>query len=237
MVQRSYPLFKRKEEQEMLESERLTGWIRTAIVFVIWFVLLLVLRSVVLSLRAVQTSGFAVMPFQSEVFPVGLPWIIIIDIAFLTVVIFSVLAFGGRLREALSSALPRLPRLGSIGYLITVLVAVIIGYFTYDDIILPPLYIQGVDWAYRLVFWLLVVGVSLGIVFELAQTLFAVRKETGSVIIVPGGSPKEAESSIRNCKECGTSLDTDDKYCRRCGARIQENEEQDTVENDRVVAP
>lgn len=215
----------------MLESERLTGWIRTAIGFVIWFLVVLVLRSVVLSLRAVQTSGFAVAPFESRVFPVGLPWIIIIDIAFLTVVIFSVLAFGGRLREALSSALPRLPRLGSIGYLITVLVAVIIGYFTYDDIILPPLYIQGVDWAYRLVFWLLVVGVSLGIVFELAQTLFAVRKEAVSVIKVPGTLPKQAESSTRNCKECGGAIAPGDSYCRWCGARIQENEEQDAVEN------
>lgn len=220
----------------MLESERLTGWIRTAITFVIWFVLLLVLRSVVLSLRAVQTSGFAVVPFQSEVFPVGLPWILIIDIVFLTVIIFSVLAFGGRLREALSSALPRLPRLGSIGYLITVLVAVIIGYFTYDDIILPPLYIQGVDWAYRLVFWLLVAATSAAIVFEFAQTFFAVRKESVSVITVPRISLKQAESSTKNCKECGVSLDSGDNYCRRCGARIQENEEQDRVENDRTIA-
>lgn len=219
----------------MLESERLTGWIRTAIGFVIWFVVLLVLRGVVLSLRAVQTSGFAVAPFQSEVFPVGLPWILIIDIVFLTVIIFSVLAFGGRLREVLSSALPRLPRLGNIGYLITVLVAVIIGYFTYDDIILPPLYIQGVDWAYRLVFWLLVVGVSVGIVFELAQTLFAVRKEAISAITIPGTLSKRAGSSTRNCKECGASLDPDDKYCWQCGARIQEKEEQDAVENDRTI--
>jgi len=220
----------------MPESDRLTGWIRTAIAFVIWFVLLLVLRSVVLSLRAVQTSGFAVVPFQSEVFPVGLPWILIIDIVFLTVIIFSVLAFGGRLREALSSALPRLPRLGSIGYLITVLVAVIIGYFTYDDIILPPLYIQGVDWAYRLVFWLLVAATSAAIVFEFAQTFFAVRKESVSVITVPRISLKQAESSTKNCKECGVSLDSGDNYCRRCGARIQENEEQDRVENDRTIA-
>ena len=220
----------------MLESERLTGWIRTAIGFVIWFLVVLVLRSVVLSLRAVQTSGFAVAPFQSEVFPVGLPWILIIDIVFLTVIIFSVLAFGGRLREALSSALPQLPRLGTIGYLVTVLVAVIIGYFTYDDIILPPLYIQGVDWAYRLVFWLLVVGVSVGIVFELAQTLFAVRKEAFSVITIPGTSPKQAESSTRNCKECGGAIDLGDSYCRWCGAKLQENEEQDEVENDQTIA-
>jgi len=215
----------------MLESERLTGWIRTGIGFAVWFVALLVLRSVILSLRAVQGSGFVVSPFQSDVFPVGLPWITIIDIVFLTVIIFSVLAFGARLRDALSSMVPQLPRLGTIGYLITVLVAVIIGYFTYDDIIVPPLYVQGVDWAYRLVFWLSVVGVSLGIVFELAQTLFAVRKEAVSVIKVPGTLPKQAESSTRNCKECGGAIAPGDSYCRWCGARIQENEEQDAVEN------
>jgi len=208
----------------MLESERLTGWIRTAIAFSIWFVVLLVLRHVVLSLRGVQELGFAAMPFQSKVFPAGLPWIVLIDIAFLTVIIFSVLTFGGRLREALSSALPRLPRLGSIGYLSTVLVAVIIGYFTYDDIILPPLFIQGVDWAYRLVFWLLVAATSAAIVFESAQTFIAFRREAFSVITVPGTSPQQAESSVKDCKECGAPLDPGDNYCRRCGARIQENQ-------------
>jgi len=175
------------------------------------------------------------MPLQSEVFPAGLPWILIIDITFVTIIIFSVLVFGGRLREALSSALPQLPRLGSIGYLSTSLIAVIIGYFTYDDLILPPLYLQGVDWAYRLVFWLLVAGISVAIVFELAQTLLAARRQAVSVITVPATSPKQAESSGRNCKECGTPLHPDDNYCRRCGTQIQENEEQDGVENDRAI--
>lgn len=208
----------------MLESERLTGWIRTAIAFVIWFVLLLVLRSVVLSLRAVQTSGFAVAPFQSEVFPVGLPWILIIDITFLTVIIFSVLTFGGRLREALSSALPQLPRLGSIGYLATVLVAVIIGYFTYDDIILPPLYIQGVDWAYRLVFGIAVAGICIAIAFEVWQTVLTVVKGSSSVITLSresNASAIESRATAVACPECGVNLPEDARYCTQCGTRVE----------------
>ena len=162
----------------------------------------------------------------------GLAWITIIDIVFLTIIIFSVLAFGARLSDALSAMVPQIPRLASIGYLMIVLVAIIIGYFTYDDIIVPPLYLQGVDWAYRLVFWLSVVGVSSGILFQSAQALYSIRRGTVSVIRISGTSLDGSASNVKKCAECGGVIDAGDSFCRWCGARIQEVQDDSEVQSD-----
>ena len=71
------------------------NWVPTLIGYGVWFALLLVFRSVVLSMKGVERLGFAVPRFTSELYPLGLLWTQLVDAAFLTILIFSVLALGG----------------------------------------------------------------------------------------------------------------------------------------------
>jgi len=209
----------------MYESDMLAEWVRAAIGYSIWFVLLLVFWRVILSLRAVQESGFAILPFQSEVFPAGLPWVAVINTAFLTIIIISVLSLGGRLRALLLFSIPQLPPLGSAGYHAGVLSAVIIGYFAYADLVLPLLYLQGVEWVYKLIFWILVAGISAVIVFDLVQAVLAVRVRADAVIRMEGATSKDGDVPRIVCRQCGASLDPGYKYCPECGTPVQEEED------------
>jgi len=218
-----------------MDSGKLTGWIRTGIGYGAWIIGVLVVWRVVMSLDAVQRSGFAVEPFHTTAFPMGLPWVLFIDIAFLTVLLIILVSLGGRAREILTSALPGLPRLGDVAYLVGILLAVIVGYVAYDDLIVPPLYSQGVDWAYRLVFWLAVAGICSAIAFEVWQTVQTVTKGSSSVITLSrgsSGSPSASRQPVAVCRKCGTKLPDDAKYCSQCGARVEVVQASDKGGND-----
>jgi Zn finger protein HypA/HybF involved in hydrogenase expression len=194
----------------------------------IWFVVLLVLRRVVLSLEGVQDLGFAVYPFQSRAFPVGLLWVQLFDMAFRTILIASVLAFGGRLGGVLSSAFPRAPRLEKLGFLATALGALIIGYYAYEVLIVPPLASQGVEWAYKVIFWVLAAGILALAAFELVQMISLVARRGSEVEGAEATSPaaQEGKASARTCKECDETLSSSDRYCPACGALAVESETQ-----------
>jgi len=171
------PVVENREERTRQSSTgTVINWVPTLIGYGVWFALLLVFRSVVLSMQGVGRLGFAVPRFTSELYPLGLLWTQLIDAAFLTILIFSVLALGGRLRESLSSAFAQLPRLGNIGYLAAVACAVVIGYSAYAALILPPLLSQGVEWAYKLIFWVIIAGIGATGVYELARMVLEANR-------------------------------------------------------------
>jgi len=209
-----------------MESDKIAGWIRAAIGYGIWFVAVLVVWRVVVSLDAVQRSGFAVAPFRTPIFPGGLPWVLFIDIAFLTVMLVSFISLGSRAREVLVAALPKLPRLGNVAYLIGVLIAVIVGYFAYDGLVVPPLYSQGVDWAYRLVFGLAVAGICIAIAFEDWQTALTLTKGRTPVITLPRqdvSGPQDQGSATTVCPRCGARFPQGAKYCSQCGVKVNDD--------------
>lgn len=153
----------------------------------------------------------------------GLPWILFIDIAFFTILIATAIAFGGWLRHELASVLPKLRRLGNIAHLVGVLGAVIIGYFACDDIVLPLLYSQGVKWAYKLIFGVLVSGVSASVAFELLQTVLIAKRSAGSFITLSESStPEERGAGVANCRKCGASLPLAALFCSRCETKVEE---------------
>lgn len=45
----------------------------------IWFIGVLILWRVLLSIRAIQQSGFAIWPYETRVYPAGLPWQVEVD--------------------------------------------------------------------------------------------------------------------------------------------------------------
>ena len=193
----------------MSRSDEFVNWVPTLIGYCVWFVLLVVFRSVVLSMRGVQELGFAVPPFTSEVYPLGLLWSQAIDAAFLTVLIISVLSLGDRFKQLLASVFPKVPRLGNVGYLGAVAGAVVIGYFAYDDFLLPPLLSQGVEWAYRLIFWVIIAGVAATAAYEVTRMILEMIKPATSLQeTIKISPPKKEEPSVNVCPECGTPVQT-----------------------------
>ena len=163
------------ETVEPVNAATEVTWVPALIGYGVWFALLLVFRSVLLSMKSVGSLGYALSRFASQLYPVGILWTQLIDAAFLTVIIFSVLALGGRLRRSVSLAFPKLSRLGEIGYLIAVAGSIAIGYSAYASLILPPLRFQGVEWAYRLIFLVIIAGIGATAVYEFIRMVVDVN--------------------------------------------------------------
>lgn len=176
---------------------------------------------VVVSLNAVQRSGYLIWP--CDVFPAGLPWLVLINAAFATVFLAYIVSLGSAAEKTLTKEIPRLPRIGSIAHLAGILLAVIIGYLNYDDLVVPTLWSQGIDWVYRLAFALVVAGISLAIAFEIWQTAQSAMKSRASVITLPqaylDGTRRE-EGHDMVCRRCGTGLPGTATYCSHCGEKV-----------------
>ncbi|MGD9675282.1 MAG: hypothetical protein AB7V19_01165 [Candidatus Bipolaricaulia bacterium] len=174
----------------MSDWDKASGWVRMLISYAIWFVILLVARQVVLSLRGVVQLGFAISPsmWSSSMYPEGLFWVQVFDMAFRTVLILTSLAFGGKLRDGLSSAAPWGKHLGRIAYYGLGVGALTIGYFAYRPLILPLLQSQGAGWAYSLIFWVIAAGILALASFEFVRFLSA-GAAAESTIPRHGGGP------------------------------------------------
>ena len=214
----------------MPSTEETPGWLRMVVGYSIWFIGVIVLRAVVLSLRGVQDLGYAVNPsyFGNTAYPLGILWLQVFDMAFRTVLIFSVLSLGRRLREILSVSFAKLPRLGRIGYLGAVVGSLIIGYFAYAVLIMQPLAPQRAEWAYKLIFWASLAGVVGLAAYEFAQVLSAAARTAA----VAGGRATATASVGRGhvngatCEECGDVLPANAWFCPSCGVETEVEETQ-----------
>jgi hypothetical protein len=169
----------------MPDSEKVLGWIRSTIAYAIWTVVVVVGWKIVLSLESVQWSGFALEPFQSDIYPYGLPWILLIDVAFYAILMITIVSFTGRLRRDISKSSSRFRRLANVVRLAGILASVIIGYYAFDELVLPPLAYQNVEWAYNTILWVLVIGTSAVILFELVSSVILAKRKPKSVLNLP----------------------------------------------------
>lgn len=180
--------------------------------FAIGLVLLIVLRFVVLALPMVRDLGFLITSGHDPYWA-GLTWALLIDVALRTWMIYLILSFGTRVRELLPQIRPELPQLGTMVYLAAAFAAVLIGYFAYDDLVVPPL--KTAAWIYMLAFALAAIGSLSWLTFLIYQNsdqiLKAVRTlRTGQTTSSTVSPPvlTSAEQLIQ-CPKCGVSLQSD----------------------------
>ena len=177
-----------KEGLEMSDWDKASDWVRLLVGYSIAFIVLVILRTVILSLHGVRNLGFVVYPFQTMAYPMGLLGMQLLDALFRTVFLFVILAFGGSLNRAISSSLPRVAHLGRIASLGMGLVALTVGYYAYMPLLLPPLASQGAGSAYGLIFWVFVAGIGAFMLFEFVRMISELRADEGTGLSTPAGS-------------------------------------------------
>jgi len=215
----------------MVQSERVVGWVRVAIAYAIWTAILLVVWRVVVSLDSVRSIGYALEPLQSRIYIDGLRWLVCIDAGFYTLLLFTALGFGGRIKREITEASPRFRRMGRVAKLGGILGGIIIGYFAYADLIYPLLQYQDVTWAYNLALWVLSLGIAAAVLFELVSAVFLARHVERVPPSTVGGEAAEAKppapesmeaaptsATERKCRNCGKDLLANASYCGQCGA-------------------
>jgi len=207
---------------EMPNWDKASNWVRMLVGYSIAFIVLVILRTVILSLHGVRTLGFVVEPFQTMAYPLGLLGMQLLDMLFRTVFIFVVLAFGGSLNRAISSSLPRVPHLGRIASLGMGLVALAVGYYAYRPLLLPPLISQGAEWAYGLIFWVFVAGISAFMLFEFVRMISELRASEDVQSSTPATTPTRAMRPEEVCRQCGSPVLQGSHYCFACGTSVAE---------------
>jgi hypothetical protein len=210
----------------MSSWDKASDWVRMLVGYSIAFIVLVILRTVILSLHGVRDLGFVVYPFKTMAYPMGLLGIQLLDMLFRTVFIFVVLALGGSLNRVLSSTFPRVTQLGRIASLGMGLGALIIGYYAYMPLLLPPLVSQGAEWAYSLIFWVFAAGILAFVVFEFARMVSAVAATGNGKIELTSSTRRTEEVQRASCVQCSQPLLPGARYCFSCGAPATESETQ-----------
>ncbi|MCX6093142.1 MAG: zinc ribbon domain-containing protein [Candidatus Bipolaricaulota bacterium] len=206
----------------MSSWDKASDWVRVIVGYSIAFIVLVILRTVILSLHGVRDLGFVVYPFQTMAYPLGLLGMQLLDMLFRTVFIFVVLAFGGSLNRAISSSLPRVPHLGRIASLGMGLVALAVGYYAYRPLLLPPLASQGAGSAYGLIFWVFVAGIGAFMLFEFVRMISELRVDEGVSLSTPAGAASGKGHPEGPCAQCGRPIVVGSRYCSACGAGVAE---------------
>ncbi len=204
--------------------------------------MLIILRFVVLSLPMVRDLGFAVNP-SSNPYRSGLTWALLFDIALRTWIIYLLLNFGARLYQLLPQMFQELPALGTMAFLAMTFVAVLVGYFAYDALIVPPLSRYGYAWVYSMAFSLAAIATLIGIGFLLYQNFeqlivllrtFQLRSATIppppptvkpatptiSTVIHPGKEASQPAATQPTCAKCGWVASPGDVFCIKCGQKL-----------------
>jgi len=206
----------------MSSWDKASDWVRLLVGYSIAFIVLVILRTVILSLHGVRNLGFVVYPFQTMAYPLGLLGMQLLDMLFRTVFIFVVLAFGGSLNRAISSSLPRVPHLGRIASLGMGLVALTVGYYAYMPLLLPPLASQGAGSAYGLIFWVFVAGIGAFMLFEFVRMISELRADEGVSLSAQAGSVGGRGQPDGSCAQCGSPILQGSHYCFACGTSVVE---------------
>lgn len=216
-------------ESKTSRAEVLAGQLPAIIGYSVGFVLLIVGRIIILSLEAVLGLMFRFLVRPSLAYPWGLSWYSVIDIILMTIVLFAVLGWGRRLLGILASIFPELPAMASLADLISILGAVVLGYFAYDDLIVPPLASQRVAWAYNLVFTVILVGILAVAGVTIVRMVVRARKAGVALRTVSSVPPSVPRANLPSrCAKCEAPLSSGNRYCSRCGAPVEETTSRET---------
>lgn len=206
----------------MSDWDKASNWVRLLVGYSSAFTVLVILRTVVLSLHGVRNLGFVVYPFQTMAYPLGLLGMQLLDMLLRTVLLIVVLAFGGSLNRVISLSLPRVPHLGRIASLGMGLVALTVGYYAYMPLLLPPLASQGAGSAYGAIFWVFVAGIGAFMLFEFVRMISELRADEGAGSGTAVGTASGKRQPDMSCVQCGRPVPQGSRYCPACGAGIAE---------------
>jgi hypothetical protein len=147
----------------------------------------------------------------------GLPLIayIVFDILTWTIFIALLISFGWLVRQQLLILLPRFPDGGNIAFLVSVLLAVIVGYPAYYQFI--P---QGLSWLYALFLLVVALGALGGIVFLIYRNIDKVIASFSSMSEAGHETTAVEPPAGQRCHQCAAPYEEGEKFCAECGSPL-----------------
>ena len=90
-------------------------------------------------------------------------------------------------------------------------------------------------WAYNLLLWVLVIGTSAAIVFELVSAVILAKREPKPAVSLSGQRNTSSETPAATsdaiaatddgrCPSCGKELPMTALFCSRCGTRVSQQQ-------------
>jgi hypothetical protein len=156
-----------------------------------------------------------IYPLTNEAYPMGLHPIQIIDAFLLTFCMVALVAFSKEVRAILEIVFPGLSEFGRVIHLLGFLGAIVIGYYAYADIVIPPLSSVGLEIIYSIIFWIFIALITALLFINLVQILK--KKKVKAMKTLEAAGP----GSTLCCPSCGKKVNPGDVFCRNCGAKLK----------------
>lgn len=141
-----------------------------------------------------------------------------VEILIWTAFIAFLIAFGWLVRQQLFTLLPRFPDGGNIVFLVSVLLAAIVGYPAYYSVIVPRL--EKFSWAYALFFAVVALGALSGIVALVYRNVDKVIASFSSRHKAEHEIDAAEPSTGQYCPKCAAPYEKGEKFCAECGSPL-----------------
>jgi len=128
-----------------------------------------------------------------------------------TIMIVILLRFGNTVGPIIQNQYPKFLELRIIAINIVYLICLVIAHGAYRNLVIP--FLPSIIWLYDLAF--LVVG--LYIAYIIAVTLMKSSDKWSDVIL---HEVKQATGEIKVCRKCETNNPISNKFCDKCGSRL-----------------
>lgn len=136
----------------------------------------------------------------------------LIGAVILTVIIVLLVNFAIRLELRMSHLLADFPQGGTMAKLFVFMVAVLVGYSTYQPLVLP--YIDNLEWVYHLLFF----GVFAVILSVFGFTIYNNMEQLTALMTRSGRALSSTEGTT--CPKCGEKNQGAGQFCSFCGMEL-----------------
>lgn len=167
---------------------------------IITLFILAIINAIILSLPGVNTLSMYMWSIQT-----------IISAIILTIMIVIVWKFGVTIGPIIENQYPKFTELRTIVMNAIYLICLVIAYNAYKHLLISFLY--NFTWIYEIAFLL----VGLYLVYILATLLMKSSDKLSEIIL---HDVKQATGGKKVCKKCGTENPISNKFCDKCGSRL-----------------
>jgi len=188
--------------ENSFRKELIRNLAKTGISFSVTLIILGIIAAIILKLPYMTES---ITPYIS----IGNILSTAVSVAFIVTIIF----FGKMLANNISLLVPLFPGIGLLIIYIMILVVIIIGYVSFDPIVINNFKIINLVWLYPVIFLALAI-------FPIAMIIMIVYKNSGNITYL-FKSKKTAQNISKNiCLHCGSNLGKDADFCNVCGFKV-----------------
>ena len=183
-------------------KEQIRNLVKTSISFGVTLIILGIIAAIILKL-----------PYMTEPVTMYISIGDILNAAVAVAFIAVIIVFGKILANTTGMLVPLFPGIGSLIINIILLIVIIIGYVSFDSLVIRYFKMNDLGWLYPVLFIIIAI-------FPIVRIIMVVYTNSGNITYLFKSRSTTQEVSGYVCQNCGNNLGKDADFCNLCGSKV-----------------